>query len=189
MRPNFSFKYNGEVFCAESLPKFEKGVSVTTDVKEYAEYDAMEWLLWFENKADSDSGIFSDILDCDALLPMTLPTAPRSGYRTTNGDLCVVTMNGMVEGKYYWENDKVSATEYGFNYEYLDKAPNQTKKFENIGGRSSDRMMPFFDVTAKTGGYIVAIGWTGDWKAEFSRADDGVVVKTGLKETNSYYEI
>lgn len=27
--------------------------------------------------------------------------------------------------------------------------------------------MPFFDVTAQDNGYIAAIGWTGDWKAEF----------------------
>ncbi len=186
MKPNFSFKYNGENFCAEHLPEFEKGVSVTHDKKEYKEYDAVEWVLWFENKADCDSGIFSDILDCDAVLPMALPEIPRAGYRPTKGDLCVVTMNGMVEGKNYWENDKVSATEYGLNYEYLDKAPNQTKKFENIGGRSSDGMMPFFDVTSKDCGYIVAIGWTGDWKAEVSRTDEGVAIRTGLKETNFY---
>jgi hypothetical protein len=102
------------------------------------------------------------------------------------GDACVITMNGMVAGKYYGENDKVSATEYGLNYEYLDKAPNKTKSFANIGGRSSEGMMPFFDVTASGCGYLAAIGWTGDWKSEFTKCDLGIRMKTGLKETRFY---
>ena len=46
--------------------------------------------------------------------------------------------------------------------------------------------MPFFDVTASHVGYIAAVGWTGDWKAEFTRCDDGIRMKTGLKETGFY---
>ena len=104
------------------------------------------------------------------------------------GNACVITMNGMVDGSYYWENDKISSTEYGFNYEYLDNAPNKTKCFANISGRSSDGMMPFFDVTASGEGYITAIGWTGDWKSEFTKSDLGINIKTGLKETRFYLE-
>lgn len=47
-------------------------------------------------------------------------------------------------------------------------------------------MMPFFDITASGSGYIAAIGWTGDWKAEFAKKKDGISMKTGLKETNFY---
>ena len=75
---------------------------------------------------------------------------------------------------------------YGFNYEYLDKASGFTKKFANINGRSSEGMMPFFDVTSGGSGYIAAIGWTGDWRAEFTKCNDGIVMKSGLKETNFY---
>ncbi|MBE7036169.1 MAG: hypothetical protein E7403_02615, partial [Ruminococcaceae bacterium] len=73
-----------------------------------------------------------------------------------------------------------------FNYEYLDKAYKKRKTFANMGGRSSEGMMPFFDTTAKNKGYITAIGWTGDWKAEFAKKDNGIQIKTGLKETRFY---
>ena len=46
--------------------------------------------------------------------------------------------------------------------------------------------MPFFDVTVNDAGYIIAIGWTGDWRAEFAECDNGVRVKTGLKEKHFY---
>ena len=192
MKPNFSLKYDGKLFnmdetCLSGMVyEFDSGVTVTMDKKEYKEYDAVEWVLYLGNKSDTDSGIFSDILDCDTLLPLEMPISTKPGYIPENGNLCVITMNGMVRGEYYNENDTVSATEYGFNYEYLDKAPSKTKSFANIGGRSSDGMMPFFDVTAQGNGYIAAIGWTGDWKAEFTGRDNGVIMKSGLKETNFY---
>ena len=190
MKPEFSFNYGEKrcVFSAENnaLYEFENGITVCVKSKSYTEYDAVEWVLWFENKSSKNSAIFSDIWDCNTLLPIEFPKPLNPGYMPKEGDACVITMNGMVDGKYYWENDKVSATEYGLNYEYLDKAPQKTKSFANVGGRSSEGMMPFFDVTATGCGYITAIGWTGDWKSEFTKYDLGIRMKTGLKETKFY---
>ena len=190
MNPEFSFNYGEKpyVFSAENNVAYEleSGITVYVESKSYKEYDAVEWVLWFENTSDRNSGIFSRICDCDTLLPLEYPEQKRPGYMPKEGDACVITMNGMVDGKYYWENDKVSATEYGLNYEYLDKASKKTKCFENIGGRSSEGMMPFFDITVSGSGYIAAIGWTGNWKSEFTKCDLGIRIKTGLKETKFY---
>lgn len=188
MKPKFSLKYNEEAFLLEcsKTHEFENGVTVTPEIKEYKEYDAIEWVLYFENKSDKDSGIFSEICDCDTLLPLELPECKRPGYMPKSGDACIITMNGMVDGNYYHDNDKVSASEYEFNYEYLDKAPDKTKSFANFGARSSEGMMPFLDATANGNGYITAIGWTGGWKAEFKKCDDGIQMKTGLKDAKFY---
>ena len=190
MKPEFSFNYGEKryTFSAESdaIYELESGITVFAESKVYESYGAIEWVLWFENRSGKDSAVFSDILDCDTLLPLDMPEPKRAGYMPKEGDACVITMNGMVEGGYYWENDKISSTEYALNFEYLDKAFEKTKRFENICGRSSEGMMPFFDVTASSSGYIAAIGWTGDWKSEFTRCDHGIHVKTGLKETRFY---
>lgn len=190
MKAKFSLNYGEKSYTFEvkngEVYELEKGVNVTAAVKEYKEYDAVEWVLYFENQSDKNSSIFSDINDCDTLLELNMPEVKRSGYMPKDGDVCVITMNGMVDGNYYWENDKVSATEYGFNKEFLDRAPNKTKRFANSFGRSSEGMMPFFDVTALNAGYIMAIGWSGDWKSEFARCDGGVQIKSGLKETKFY---
>ena len=55
---------------------------------------------------------------------------------------------------------------------------------ESFGGRSSDGVMPYFNLAGEGGGLIVAIGWTGDWKASFELQDNGSVrVTAGLKRT------
>ncbi len=146
---------------------------------------ASEWVLHFENTGKDNSGILSDIRDADLLLPFDNLEKAVPGYKPEEGFPAVITMKGMVPGDYYWENDKVSAEEYGFTTEYLGKSQRE-KTFGNVSGRSSDGMMPFFDVTANGEGYLMAIGWSGDWKASFRLEDEGIHVSAGLKETGFY---
>ena len=190
MKPNFSFKYAEKEmnFAAMDGSVYElgDGVCVRVEANKHDKFDAVEWVLYFENNGEKNSEIFSDIWDSNTLLPLAFREAPKNGHRPTEGDACVVTMNGTVDGVYYWENDKKSATEYAMTNEYLDKTRKKTKSFANIGGRSSDGYMPFFDATALGAGYIVAIGWTGDWKTEFQKVDEGIVLRSGLKETKFY---
>jgi len=188
MKAEFSFNYGRESYTFEVEDKkvysLDKGVNITVEKKEYKEFNALEWVVYFENTSNKNTDIFSNICDCDTMLPLKYLGETKAGYMPKSGNACVITMNGSVEGFNYWENDKVSATEYNFNYEYLDKI--STKSFANVNGRSSDKTMPFFDVTSRGEGYVVAIGWTGDWKAEFSKLEQGVKVKSGLKETKFY---
>lgn len=188
MKPEFSLNYGNRqcTFSAvkDAVYELEKGVTVEVVCNNYPEFNATYWTLYFENKSGKKSEIISDIWDCNTLLPLTYPREPRQGFKPIKGDVCVITMTGMVEGGYYWQNDKVSATEYNFNREYLDKEP--TKRFSNICCRSSEGMMPFFDVTANGDGYIAAVGWTGDWKSQFTKMPEGINMKTGLKETKFY---
>lgn len=186
MKPNFSFLYNGEKLVSDKSLVLDGSVEVSLQRVDYPEFDAVKWVLYFENKSDKDSGIISDICDCDTAFPLDMPEPKPAGYRPTEENVAVITMKGMVDGRYYWENDKVSATEYGLTREYLDKAPKNTKSFANTGARSSEGMLPFFDVTANGEGYITAIGWTGDWKASFTKEDVGVRMKSGLKYTSFY---
>ena len=188
MKTEFSLNYGEKeyTFSAQenAIYELEKDVTVEVVCNNYPEFNATYWTLYFENKSGKNSKIISDIWDCNTLLPLTYQREPKQGFRPVTGDACVITMNGMVNGSNYWKNDKVSSTEYNFCYEYLDKTP--TKRFSNIGGRSSDGMMPFFDVTANGDGYITAIGWTGDWKTEYSKVSGGIRMKSGLKETKFY---
>jgi alpha-galactosidase len=55
---------------------------------------------------------------------------------------------------------------------------------ESFGGRSSDGVMPYFNLAGEGGGLILAVGWTGDWKASFELQANGTVrVTAGLKRT------
>ena len=196
MEIGFQLKYKGTLFHANDLKStetekglvyvLEDGVKITLEKKEYKEFDAVEWVLYFENTSDTDSGILSEIDDCHITLPLPDIRVARPGFRTTEGNLVVTTMRGMVDGNYYWESDRESAEEYGLHHEYLDKAPNKTKRFANTGGRSSQEWMPFFDINSGENGYLMAIGWTGDWRSEFTATPGGVTIRSGLKETHFY---
>lgn len=59
-----------------------------------------------------NSKIISDICDCDTRLPLELPAVPRAGYQPKPGVVCVITMNGMVDGDLYLDDDEVRTTEY-----------------------------------------------------------------------------
>ena len=190
MKQKFSFQYGEKnySFSAENSAKFEleSGVSVEVEAKAYPAFDAVEWVVWFENTSEKNSEIFSEINDCDTLLPLQYPEAKRWGYMPKAGDACVITMKGKVPGIYYWKSDAISATEHQFAYEYLDKASKKTIHLSNECARSSEGLMPFFDVTASGEGCIAAIGWTGDWRADFTKCEDGIAIKTGLKYTHFY---
>lgn len=45
----------------------------------------------------------------------------------------------------------------------------------SFGGRSSDGVMPYFNLSDGNGGLILAVGWTGDWRASFTLEGPGRV--------------
>ena len=50
-------------------------------------------------------------------------------------------------------------------------APGKALRFASAAGRSSDAVLPYFNLAAAGGGVIVAVGWSGDWQARFRRVD------------------
>ncbi len=189
--PRFSFDYENVHYENESEKDSvspDKSVTVSAQKTLYEEFDAIEWVMQHENHGTEKSGILSSINDADVFLPLSVPTPKKPGYMPKAGDLCVIAMNGMIDPDYYRDDDTRSAAEFNLSYEYLDKVQGRKRCFANTACRSSDGTMPFFDVTANGGGYIVAIGWTGDWRAEFVGSDEGVRFKAGLKTTHFYLE-
>ena len=74
--PRFSFTYNGRPFeisgakvtAAEYgfLYELSDGLCIELHKCEYLKYNAVGWTLWFENKSKTESGLISDVCDCDA---------------------------------------------------------------------------------------------------------------------------
>ena len=119
MKKEFSFNYGKKrcVFSAENnaVYELEKDITVEVVCKNYPDFNASYWMLYFENKSNSNSQMVSDIFDCDSLLPLTFPRDSKPGYKLVKGDACVITMNGMVAGRYYGDNDAVSALYHAYS--------------------------------------------------------------------------
>ena len=65
------------------------------------------------------------------------------------------------------------------------KVPSRTVTMDTINGRTSQRNLPFFNVSGKQGGFTVGIGWSGEWKADFTNKN-GTQVTVGQKSLEGY---
>jgi alpha-galactosidase len=125
--------------------------------------------------------------DFDALEVQTLVVGPASGEAPLFEDLkaadFVVRFPREAELVLRWNRGSHAET-HDFQPMSETLRNGQPVRLESFGGRSSDGVMPYFNLHDDAGGLIVAIGWSGDWKCEFQQlADGGVRVQGGLKRS------
>ena len=186
-QPAFSFKYDGKDVKGGETAQVDARLKVTVEKKKYAAFDATEWVLWFENPSAEKSGILSEIRDGDFLVALPKQPPKFAGDISVPGDRAVITMNGCTTGEAYADNDFQSSHEFRTKSRYFRK-PDQRHVVENADGRPSDVEAPFFEVTQDGAGAVVALGWTGDWRAAFANGADGVRVTAGLRRARFYLE-
>ncbi|MCR4620708.1 MAG: alpha-galactosidase [Clostridiales bacterium] len=62
--------------------------------------------------------------------------------------------------------------------------PGWKKHFTASGGRSSEKKAPFFNIRKGNIGYVVAIGWSGQWVFECERKNDSIIIKCGIEDVS-----
>lgn len=183
----FSFRYaDREIRGSESM-RVDDCLTVTVERQEFSEFTAEEWVLWFENPSGEKSAVVSEINDCDMLIE--LPREPKrfQGDICVSGERAVLTMNGCIDGRDYNDNDFNSSREFAVVPHYFKWKSRSSFTAESTGGRPSDgRYCPFFEITQAGAGALVALGWTGGWRADFTNEVDGVRVRAGLKKPRFY---
>lgn len=122
------------------------GLQMTIDATEYLDFPVYEYLVTIRNLSSQKSPLLTDIYAADVVLPADTPV-----LFSNNGDF-------------------YSADGYRQSKQNLDS---ETHVITPHGGRPCDRAFPYFRVLGKEGGYNLAIGWPGQWQAEFSAAGTG----------------
>ncbi len=128
---------------------------------EYPAYHAVEWQVKLNPPANGASQRIDDIRSADFEVSFPEYTSVRL----------------------HWNKGSHSEAS---DFQPLDQviANDETTTLESIGGRSSDGVMPYFNLAGEAGGIVVAIGWPGDWRATFRRSDSGGVrITAGLKHS------
>lgn len=127
----------------------------------YPEHAATEWQLRLRASASGESLLYENLKSAD--FEVAFPPGPPVMLHWSKG----------------------SHSEPGdFEPKTRPLAAGEPFSLESFGGRSSDGVMPYFNLAGEGGGIIVAIGWTGDWKASFEMKSNGRVRFTaGLKRT------
>ena len=118
---------------------------------------SIEYVGTFTNRADTASPVISDILAIDSVYDIQ--------------DATLATAQGCTK------------SEFDFEPIFVDFAEQDSYTMKTTGGRSSDGAFPYFDIANGEEGLIGAIGWTGNWKATFTKTEDGVRMQAGLQET------
>ena len=152
---DFHLNESGRMPCAVLHP----GISFQRH--DYANENAIEWQVRLQSPAGGESPLYEDLKSADFLVkfPSNRP----------------VTL--------HWNKGSHSeVTDFQPRAESLTRG--KPLAMESFGGRSSDGAMPYFNFAGEGGGLIVAVGWSGDWKAAFEALAEGKVrVTAGLKRS------
>lgn len=184
----FSFKYGG-VASAELLPKWafaekrlgdfetvyswtdpKTGFKVSAVVKLFGRFNAVDWVLLFENTSQHDSLLLEDVRSINLTFPIGVGAAPVV-VNTLTGDSC--DENSWLPVQYPLRNG-------------------EERRFAPVGGRPSSCAFPFWNAQRQkvaddqlSEGLFVALGWTGQWQSRFHRANETDLSITGGIETLS----
>ena len=136
------------------------GIEVAAEVRRFADFPAVDWVLTLTNRGAADSLILSDILPFD--LALDLPAKERAYLHYAKGSRCEI-------------DDFLPQT--------ATLGPKSAVTLAPVGGRSSNGVLPFMNVHHRDGGFILAVGWSGQWQASFTREGGALRVTAGMQKT------
>ena len=136
------------------------GLECRMELSAFADFPAVEWVLHFRNGGAADTPILEQVQALD----MAWTPAGDTALFRSRGSPCTVA-----------------------DFEYLREPlpPGVTIRMAAGGGRSSNEWLPFFNLQSGDDGCIAAIGWSGQWAAEFAHTQGGGVhVRAGMELTH-----
>lgn len=191
-KPLFSFKYGDKDF-AQILPectqrtdvqeledgqaitvlyRLPDGLEVRWNIRTHPGFGAVKWMLTFKNTAQTSSQRITELWDCNATTAFAYTEEPyRPGFNVPASATRVYRTVGS-----NWERG-----EFAVHGETLHH-PSVVRRYACTGGRSSQGLAPYFDVVQGESGLLCAIGWSGQWNAEFCEEEGHRLrVKTGIE--------
>ena len=137
------------------------GLKVTWETVGYDGFPAVEWVLHFENTGKADTPILEEVRALDVTVRRA--GGPREAFvlHGARGGVC---------------------TPEDFEPLRFALRGNDTASLAAAGGRSSNKHLPFFNLDAGGRGLVVAVGWSGQWKADFACDEPGYLrVEAGMQ--------
>jgi alpha-galactosidase len=122
------------------------GLEIRCVAIEYSDFPTVEWTIYFKNNGSKDTPIISDIQAIDTVLE-----------RDAQGEF---VLN---------HHDGSPCMPYDYRPHKTELKAGAEKIIATSGGRSSNSDFPYFNVELPGEGYIIVIGWAGQWSAKFSR--------------------
>lgn len=141
----------------------ETGLRVEWQVVRFSDFPAAEWLLYLENAGAKDTAIAEDVQALNVALEEPLGEVCYRVHRT----------NGAPSNPTDFEPTVVPLRQ------------GSLLQLGGGGGRSSNRDFPFMKIETAGASWIVAVGWSGQWRSEIHcRKDRRLQVTAGLEHTH-----
>ena len=139
------------------------GLRVDVHLRRFDDFPAWEWVLELTNCGTGNTPVISDLLALDLTVPAGDSDDPVVHH--ARGSSCEI-------------DDFVPRTDRLTQGRALEIKPS--------GGRSSNGVLPFFNLQVEGGGYTLAIGWSGQWRARIERSEDAVWIGAGMEHLGTY---
>jgi alpha-galactosidase len=158
----------------------ETGLRVTCELTLWPEYEASEWVVYFENTGVEDTPILEDIQGLD--LAVSVPSSRALRLRRSRG---------CTSGSAFAQSDFLpfdvglhEGTELKIDPSHTYSEAHPVWPGKRFAGRSSEGALPFFNLDWEDGGVIGAIGWSGMWELTLERADGLLNLVAGQQKTH-----
>lgn len=145
-----------------TLAHAQSGLRVRCVATAFSDYPAIEWVLYLSNEGAEPTPIVSEILPLDA--EIACEPEGQCVLRHARGSDCKID-----------------------DFEPLETplGPGADLTLLPQAGRSSDGVLPFYNVMLGDHGVIGAIGWTGRWAARFARQrPEALRITAGMVKTH-----
>ncbi len=185
--PKPSFKYDGVPFAwikTENVAEDDKityilpdGVQLAVHYQFLPKYGIMKWTNYWSNPTDHESGLITELCDCDITIPMKAdaPRSRRNRQSTWEPKTMILHATNGAQAR---DDDHLDIPIRLWNGDHHEETCQ--------AGRSGCGRAPFFDMVDGDGqnGMLLAIGWTGQWKAQFDRGENDLRVRHGVQDAH-----
>jgi alpha-galactosidase len=138
---------------------------------EYINHPAVEWKLFFKNTGSQNSPVLEKVLPLDANVSQSVSLVPSQSRQ-----IPVIHCS---------KGSNLSDLEFMPVTEYLDLE--QSYHIKSHIGRSSESFLPFWNLEYRGSGLVTALGWSGDWEADFSYPEKNhAIMKAGMSNINLF---
>lgn len=141
-----------------TVSSMRNGIVITVEATIYEENATCEWTVYAKNTSEEKSPVISNFCGAKMTLDAQNPTLYVS---------------------------KGSPSEIN-DFELYKTDINTLKmNFSATGGRNTS-FMPYFNISGENGGFIVGVGWTGQWLTTIQKKSEGVELIAKQQEFRAY---
>lgn len=188
--PGFSFLYDGVPF-AELEKKTEvlengfrytlpDGLILTSTLQRFEKQRVYWWVNHWENPTDHDSGMISQLWDCDVTVPFS--PDPKPTRRDRQDTLEPTTLR-------VFETNGADVKQDDYASSYVRLWEGDTLESSCAAGRSGYQKSPFFDINQRDYGVLLAVGWTGQWCVQMDRTRDSIRIRSGIQYAKEGFRV